>query len=172
MMWVQRICYWLNYQSHDWCSSPFSSPACLILYSYCREKFCLGHWVLTCGLYFISPIWQARFLWFEFPLGVFHFPKHFDFRTNNFLHFGARAQLSAHTPVPPRCPNGNKQNRWRRKWVDVKDFQFKTRRTNLLRLILLVKRRVFSRRSVHFLKEGRKCLSNIPGIFASFCVFW
>ena len=42
-MLVWRIWYWINLQSPNWYFSLFSSLAHLILYCYCKEKFCLGH---------------------------------------------------------------------------------------------------------------------------------
>ena len=40
---VWRIWYWINLYSLNWYFSLFSSLVCLILYWYCKEKFCLGH---------------------------------------------------------------------------------------------------------------------------------
>ena len=35
--------YWINLKSPNCCISQFSSLVCVILYWYCKEKFCLGH---------------------------------------------------------------------------------------------------------------------------------
>lgn len=49
MMLVLRLWYWINYSSSNWYFSIFSSHVCLILYQYCKEKFCLDHiWELKC----------------------------------------------------------------------------------------------------------------------------
>ena len=43
VMLVQRIWYRISYSSPNWYFSLFSSLIWLILYWYCKEKFCLGH---------------------------------------------------------------------------------------------------------------------------------
>ena len=43
VMLVWRIWYWMSLLSPNWYFSLFSSLVCLILYRYCKEKFCHGH---------------------------------------------------------------------------------------------------------------------------------
>ena len=43
MMLVWIINYWINLRYSTWYFSLFLSLVCLILYWYCKEKFCLGH---------------------------------------------------------------------------------------------------------------------------------